>query len=87
MGSSVGATVGVNTGVSVATGNAVAVDVDVGIKVGALVEKSISGSGATCATGVQALLHKTTMKKRSAMCFKDIPPSDEVNCCFNGNLY
>ena len=86
-GSGVGVTVAVCAGVTVIVGQAVAVEVIVGRNVGVLTGCSISGTGAICATGVQALLQEAKMRKRSARCFKDIPPSDEVSCCFNGNIY
>jgi hypothetical protein len=83
MGWRVGTIVGVNVGAGVTVGSAVGVNVSVGGSVEVLVGSLISGTGATCATGVQALLHKTTMRKRSAMCFKEIPPGDEVSRCTN----
>jgi hypothetical protein len=63
MGSSVGAMVGVLVGGGVNVGSTVAVRVSVGTDVGILVESSITGTGAICAAGVQALLNRNTMSK------------------------
>jgi hypothetical protein len=87
MGSNVGATVGVKVGIGVDVGRTVAVKVSVGMKVGVFVGSSIFETKATCARGVQALLHKITMKKRIMMGFISIPLGDEVSYCFNGNTY
>ena len=78
--------VAVLTGVDVAVGNAVIVEVGVGRKGGVPVGSSISGIGATCATGVQAPVNRKTRRKRNAMGFKGVPPGDEVGCCFNGHI-
>jgi hypothetical protein len=87
IGSSVGTIVGVLISVGVTVGKAVKVKVNVGVEVDIWVESSITGTGAACARGVQALRDKNKMIKKVAMRFTGLPPGDEMNCCFNGSIY
>jgi hypothetical protein len=85
--SSVGTIVGVLINVGVTVGNAVAVKVDIGMDGGVRVGSSSTGTGATWARGVQALMNKNRMTMKVVMCFIGLPPGDEMNCCFNGRIY
>jgi hypothetical protein len=87
IGSRVGTIVGVLTKVGVTVGEDARVKINVGVDAGIRVASSITGTGAACAGGVQALMDKNKMIKKVVMRFTGLPPGDEMNCCFNGSIY
>jgi len=86
IGFSVGTIVGVLIRVGITVGNGVTVKVDLGVDVGIWVEASSTGTGATWARGVQALLNKNRITMRIVMCFIGLAPGDEMNCFVNGMI-
>ena len=87
IGLSVGTIVGVLISVGVTVGEVVNVKVNVGVDIGIRVESAITGTGANCARGLQALINKKRMTKRVGMRFIGLPPGAEMNCYFNGRVY
>ena len=84
IGSNVGVMVGVSVGagVIVREGTVVTVFMDMAVKTtvgmgdGVPVAASITGTGATCATGAQALMNKSMLIKMRVSCFMSIPPDN-----------